>query len=79
MKKILRSILSWLDRKFPDKVVVTLAEYQKISDRIKAVEDDVAKFDIKRLQHIESEINKFNVHMGFGGMMPKILSAEFKR
>lgn len=36
MKAILRAFLGWLDRKFPDKVVVTQAMYEKLERRVNA-------------------------------------------
>lgn len=53
MKTALRAILSWLDRKFPDMVVVTQAQYDGLERRIK---------------YLEGEVTKFNMSLGFGGV-----------
>jgi len=41
MKKLLKAFVAWLDRKFPDKVIVTLEEYQAIDKRISTVEESI--------------------------------------
>lgn len=53
MKTILRAILNWLDRKFPDKVTVTKADYDSIE---------------KRLRYLEAEVTRFNASLGFMGV-----------
>jgi len=63
MRSILRGFLAWLDARFPEKVVVTQAEFLKM----KADVENMSKaINEKRLEKIEQEINKFNVAMGFG-------------
>ncbi len=108
MKRWLRSLLAWMDRKWPDKVTVTLADYTALlarltaiqekvlvlgvamdnhntllarsEDRLKTAEEAASSFSDTRLKHIESEINKFNVHMGFGGaLIPKGMAQAFQR
>lgn len=71
MKKILRSVLDWLDRKFPDKVVVTQKDYETLN---------------ARLRYLESEVTKFNASLGFmgvrgnnTGMDPKTAVGPFQR
>ena len=69
MKKILKFILSQLEKRFPDKVVVTEADYQIL----KATVDKLAKESVteERIKKIEAEISKFNVSLGFmGGRTP---------
>lgn len=52
MKKALRGLLNWLERKFPDRVEVTTAEYKALNERVKL---------------LESKINTMGMAMGFGG------------
>lgn len=52
MKRVLKALVAWLDRKFPDKVVVTQKEYDTLSGRIK---------------YLEAEVTKFNASLGFAG------------
>lgn len=63
MKSILRGILNFLDRKWPDKVVVTQKDYDKL---------------IQRVERLESEINKFNVTMGYGAPIQNGPSESFQ-
>lgn len=74
MKRLLRELLSWMDRKWPDKIVVTKVIYDELERRIQMLEkNQIAE---GRLKHIESEINKFNASLGFGGgMNPKGMAA----
>lgn len=53
MKMILRSFLGWLDRKWPDVVVVTQKDYDNLLGRIK---------------YLEGEVTKFNASLGFAGV-----------
>lgn len=78
MRKMLRAFLAWCDKRFPERVVVTEAEFLTM----KAQLDVVSKLlNEKRLEKIEAEINKFNVAMGFGGstVIPKGMVAPFQR
>ncbi len=80
MRKALRNFLAWLDKRFPERVVITQAAYDELLARIKAVEDAAGKVTIARIAHIEAEINKFNLHMGFGGaVIPKGMAQPFQR
>lgn len=53
MKKILKALVAWLDRKFPDRIVVTQKDYDILNARIK---------------NMESEVAKLNVSLGFASM-----------
>ena len=64
MKSLFKAIYEWLDRKFPDVVVITLKEYQELDARILKLE---AAVTAEKIRAIEAEINKFNVSLGFGG------------
>lgn len=77
MRKILRNFLNWLDRRFPEKVVITQAQFEKLQADVKKLVETSSEV---RFQKIEAEINKFNVHMGFGGaLVPKGMAAPFQR
>jgi hypothetical protein len=71
MKRLLKSLLNLLEKKFPDKVVVTEADYQILKATISAHDQQLTKalekFSDERLKKIEAEINKFNVSLGFMG------------
>lgn len=77
MRSFLRSFLKWLDARFPEKVVVTQTEFIAMKEKLDALTKILNE---KRLEKIEAEINKFNVHMGFGGTaIPKGAVAPFQR
>lgn len=78
MRKVLRSFIGWLDRRFPERVVITQAEFEKLKqDMIKL---SMLTSNEERLKKIETEINKFNIHMGFGGsVLPKGMERQFQR
>lgn len=78
MRKMLRSFLAWIDARFPERVVVTQAEFVKMRFEVDAASAAI-KNQETRLLRIESEINKFNVSMGFGGTLPKGVSTQFQR
>ncbi len=77
MRKALRSFLAWLDARFPERVVVTQTEFLMMKAQI----DVISKLlNEKRLEKMEAEINKFNVHMGFGGtVIQKGQTVPFQR
>lgn len=66
MRKILRNFLKWLDTRFPEKVVVTQADYLTLKAQMEVVEKILLKVNDDRLKHIEAEINKLNMSLGFG-------------
>lgn len=72
MKKFLRSILSFLERKFPDRLEVTLQEYEALKARVALVDPD-------KIKRMEQEISKFNVHLGFGGGLVGKVGGIFER
>lgn len=61
-----------MDRKWPDKVVITLADYNILLSRIKALEGNAVVMNDNRLKEIEKEIGKFNVSLGFAGIGERI-------
>ena len=56
MIRALRSFVSWLEKKFPTRVVVTDAEYHALIARVAKLEEDTKKLN-----------NTIEVFMGFGG------------
>lgn len=77
MRRWLRGVLEWMDKRWPERVVVTQAEYMKLRETVDRV-DKLLKAE--RLEKIEAEINKFNVAMGFGGsVVPKGTTIPFQR
>lgn len=51
------SLGEWLNKRFPERVVLNLKDYQ----------ESQVKLD-QRIAKIEAEISKFNVSLGFAGM-----------
>ena len=74
MKRFLRWFLDLLDRKFPDKVVVTEASYAALQGRIAALESDAAALS-ERVKKLDMNVQIHNQAMGFsqkpGGMLER--------
>lgn len=65
MKKMLRGILNWLERKFPDRVVVTQKDYDAT---------------MVRVQKLEAQVQALNVSLGLVGMQANIVGqGPFRR
>lgn len=75
-KNALKSLVEWLDRKFPDQVVVTKEKFDFLEARLVAMEKIVTD---QRLKTIEAEINKFNASLGFGGVTERLKVQPFQR
>ena len=75
MRHWLRSILNWMDKRWPEKVVITQAEFLTLKAQIDVLSKSLAEDRIKK---IEQEINKFNVSMGFAGNMKGVVP-QFQR
>ncbi len=73
MKKALKAFVAWLDRKFPDRITVTQAEYDALKTAITSLQAVINEGKVvERLGKAESEINKFNASLGFaGGLVQK--------
>jgi hypothetical protein len=77
MIQLLKSFVEWLEKRFPPKVVVTLAEYEALQKSFETVYvksmASGARLDAleARQKKIDEEINKFNVAMGLSGPMQK--------
>lgn len=69
MRQWLRSFVKWLDTRFPERVVVTQESYLRLESRVKTVEDIAARLAVAedKLKKVDTEINKFNVSLGFSG------------
>lgn len=60
---LLKRFVEWAEKRWPEKVVVTKAEY----DVLKAgVDGLLLTVNEKRIKQMEDEIAKFNVAFGFG-------------
>lgn len=68
MKSILRGILDFLERKFPDRLEVTLSDYQNIAATVGMHGDQISDMAV-RLQKLEAHISNLNLAMGFGAKM----------
>jgi wobble nucleotide-excising tRNase len=81
MRKALRGFLNWLDRRFPERVVVTQVEYVGLKAKVEALEKALEKVTEARLARIEAEISKLNVEMGFGGgtVIPRGMAGQIRR
>lgn len=78
MRKQLRNLLDWMDKRFPEKVVVTSVEYAKMKEDLDSIKKAIGNVREERLKKIEDEINKFNVSLGFG-VADKFRVAPFER
>jgi len=85
MTKMLRALVEWLERKFPDKIIVTASDYENLRLQGLKNENDFKKVDEwakridERLKKIEAEINKFNAAFGFGGVAGNLKAGPFQR
>jgi len=64
LKAFLRAILEFMDRKWPDKVELTLVQYKELEERMKK---------------IENQINQHNVALGFMPNVGKVPVGGFQR
>lgn len=77
MRKLMRGFLNWLDKRFPERVVITQAEFLTLKAQIEVLSKALSE---ERIKKIEAEISKFNVSMGFSGApIPKMATAAFQR
>jgi hypothetical protein len=65
LKSMLRGLVAWLDRKFPDRVVVTQLQYDSLVQSFNGMSGNVADLTA-RVVKLEFEANKFNLAMGYG-------------
>lgn len=92
MKKLLRSILSFLDRKFPDQLVVTVKEYEEIKEAVKLVSQRIATTEtilaaykeesgklVKKAEETEAAIGKLNLALGLSGPFATSNAGKFQR
>jgi hypothetical protein len=64
MIKLLRAIVTFLETRFPEKVVVTRADYEILKARVGNLSED-------RIKRVEDQIEKLNIAMGLAsGRMP---------
>ena len=69
MKRFLRALLNWLDRKFPDKIVVTQHDYDSLILKIQDLH--------VKLNELNEKVNKLdqnvlNLNQAMGMTIPKI-------
>lgn len=69
MKKFLHWLVDLLDRKFPDKVVVTDASYRELIDIVKKQNELMIEMEKKI---IALEHNLLNVNQAMGMTIPKM-------
>jgi len=65
MKSVLRALLAFLERKFPDRVVVTEKDYRRMVEMVDNQASTQSEL-VARVVKLEFEANKFNMAMGFG-------------
>lgn len=75
MKAFLRAVLSWMDRKFPDRVVLTPEKYSALDTAMSQHASTLAELTA-RMVKLEFEVNKFNVTMGFGTRGQGVMGLE---
>lgn len=76
MRSFLRSFLTWLDKRFPEKVVITQVEFLTMKAQLDVLAKSLSE---QRLKSMEAEINKFNVAMGFAGNISAKGLSQFQR
>jgi len=74
MKKLLKSILAFLERKFPDRVELTFQEFNELHSELGGLnvayqglkaEIEALQGISKEVQKVKDEISKLHVIMGF--------------
>ena len=75
MKKILKAFVEWLDRKYPDKVTVTLAEYQKLHQDIVWLKANAEKEDIiAEFENLKRKVDAIAVAVGIDSGIAPMMS-----
>lgn len=69
MKAFLRAFLGWLDRKFPDKVLVTPADYQALHAGQATHTGQLSALEV-RIKALETQMSNINLAIGFSA--PKL-------
>lgn len=72
MRVFLRALLSFLDRKFPDVVVVTQVEYDALKMRMTDLETWQSENEDK-IKMLQANLNNVNTAMGFSAPKMGIL------
>lgn len=75
MKRLLRWAIDFLERKFPDKVVVTAAKYNALAEMQTAQAEKIAELT-GRIGQLETGIRTISMQMGFAGKIPGEFSLE---
>lgn len=74
MKQLLRSLLAFLDRKWPDRVVVSDSDYRALNARLGALESNLAGVQ-EHLKRVDLNVQMHNQAMGFaqkpGGLLER--------
>lgn len=69
MRNLLRSLLNWLDSRFPPKVVVTQAELLTFKAQMDVVATSLATHS-EEIADLKKQMGNINVALGFS--MPKV-------
>ncbi len=69
MKRFLHWLVDFIDRKFPDKVVVTTEDYQKNAVAVAELQIKLAELN-EKLSKLE--LNLLNVNQAMGMTIPKM-------
>lgn len=64
MVRTLKLIVNWLEKRFPEKIVFNIEEYNKL---------------LKRLEVLEADNNKFNIELGFRNALNHGQRTPFQR
>lgn len=75
MKRFLRWTLDFLERKFPDKVVVTAAKYNAMTESQVAQAAKIVELT-GRVGQLETSMRAMSMQMGFAGKIPGEFSLE---
>ena len=64
MIKILKALVTWLEARFPERVVVTVADWEILKARVGNLSEE-------RMKKVEEQIEKLNIANGLlAGRMP---------
>lgn len=74
MKRFLKALVSWLDRKFPDKVVITTETYVELLETVSLHTEAIEKH-VERIKELEGQMGRINIQLGYSvpkmGMMER--------
>lgn len=77
MKRLLRSVLNFLERKFPDRIEVTVREYQDLHTELGQLNASYQLMSAEalktsqRIKQLEDNLRELNANFGITGIRPR--------